>query len=122
MKIQNFAAENFKRKVKVPDLQKAITIAKGLVDAFTSLTVAVTEETCIDLRNVFSLRISSYPLSFADKAALLNKLESMQTVPFTDSDLPKVYAQIFDGRLLLQSTVSQTNIGVPYGYNAFYSL
>lgn len=126
-KIQNFAAENVKRKVRVPALQKAITNAEGLRDTFIRLTVAVTEETSIDLRNVLSFPISSYPLSIAhcdgsrvktDKAALLNMLESMQTVPFTESDLPQEYSQIIDGGLLLHSTVSQTNIGASYRYIA----
>ncbi|KAK3861799.1 hypothetical protein Pcinc_032273 [Petrolisthes cinctipes] len=123
-KIQNFAAENVKRKVKVPALQKAISNAEGLRDAFIRLTVAVGEEIGFYLRNVLSFPIISYPLSIVhcdgsrvktDKAALLNMLESMQTVPFTENDLPQEYAQIFDGGLLLHSTVSQTNIGASYG-------
>lgn len=122
-KVQNFAAENVRRKVKLPALQKAITNAESLRVAFIRLTVTIAEETALDLRNVLSFPVISYPLSVAhcdgsrvktDKAALLKKLESMQTAPLTEKALPQEYVQIFDGGLLLHSTVSQTNTGASY--------
>ena len=123
-KVQNFAAENVKKKVKLPAMQKAITNAESLRDAFIHLVVAIADETEVALRKILSFPIISYPLSIAhcdgshvktDKAALLNKLESMQTIPFTEKDLPQDYVQIYDGGLLLHSIVSQTNIGASYG-------
>ncbi|KAK3890329.1 hypothetical protein Pcinc_005711 [Petrolisthes cinctipes] len=99
-KIQNFAAENVKRKVKVPALQKAITNAEGLCDAFICLTVAVAEA-------------STFAMSFPSQSSLIPC--QLHTVPFTENYLPQEYAQIFDGGLLLHSTVSQTNIGASYG-------
>ena len=49
-KVQNFAAENVKKKVKLPAMQKAITNAESLRDAFIHLVVAIVDETEVGLR------------------------------------------------------------------------
>lgn len=121
-KVQNFAAENI--KTKVPVMQKAITNAESLRDVFIRMIVAIAKETTLDLKNVLSFPITSYPLSIAhcdgshvkaNKSALLSKLEALQTDQVTETTLPENYAQVYDGGLLLYSIVSQTNIGASYG-------
>ena len=88
------------------------------------MIVAIAKETTLDLKNVLSFPITSYPLSIAhcgvshvkaNKSALLSKLEVLQTDQVTETILPETYVQVYDGGLLLYSIVSQTNIGASYG-------
>ena len=122
-KVQNFAAENVKKKTKLPAMQKAITNAESLRDMFVRMIVIIAEKTGFDLHNVLTFPIITYPLSLAhcdgshvktEKAALLRKLEAMQTEPIIESALPHDYAQVYDGGLLLHLVVSQTNMGASY--------
>ncbi len=119
--IRNFAAQNAKKKAKLPTLQKAKTTAESLRDMFVRIIIVVAEKTPLDLRNVLSHPIITFPLALAhcdgsyvktQKSSLLEKLESMQTEIITD--LPRIDAQIYDGGFLLHSILSQTSMGASY--------
>ncbi|ESO88713.1 hypothetical protein LOTGIDRAFT_165497 [Lottia gigantea] len=123
-RVQNFAAENVKKETKSPALQGAKTNAESLWDMFIRMIIVVAEETNFDLKNVLSYPITTYPLSLAhcdgthvktNKSVLLKKLESLQTEPVTESELPRNYVHVYDGGLLLHSILTQTNIGASYG-------
>lgn len=118
--VQNFAAENIKKKVKAPASEMAKKTAESLRDMFIRMIVVVAEQTSFDLRNVLSYPITKYPLSLAhcdgthakgDKSTLLRKLESFQEDIIAESDLPRNYVYVHDGGLVLHSVLSQTNAG-----------
>jgi hypothetical protein len=116
--VQNFAAENVKKKARMPDSEKAKTNAESLRDMFVRMIVVVAEKTALDLQNVLSYPITTYPLSLAhcdgahvktEKSSLLIKLESLQTESITEAELPRSYVQVHDGGLLsIPSSRKQT--------------
>ena len=128
MKVQNFAAENEKKRKKanIPATEKAKRNAESLRDMFIRIIIVVAENTNFDLRRVMSYPITPYPLSMAhadaallklvktSKSALLKKLEEAQTEKLTEAPTSSS-ARIYDGGLLIHSTLSTMNPGTLYG-------
>ena len=121
--VHNFAHQNVNKKTKISATQSAKTNAESLRDMFVRMIVVIAENTAFDLQKVLSHPITSYPLSLAhcdgshvktDKSALMKKLESIQRKLITEDDLPRSYALVYDGGLLLHSVLSQTNMGASY--------
>ena len=119
-KFLNFSAENVKKKCTSVH-QKAVTNAQNMRDAFIRLLVIIDKETDVDLRKILCFELVPYPLSIAhcdgshvktEKAALLRRLESLQT---NDTCLSGNFALVYDGGLLLHSVISQAHIGTSYG-------
>lgn len=119
VKVQNFAAENVKRRQ--PKKKNATEKAESLRDMFIRMMVVAAEKTAFNLKAVLCYPITSYPLSLAhsdggnlktDKSALMGKLELSQTEPTVT--LPEVYSNVYDGGLLIHSTLSQMNAGTSY--------
>ena len=120
-RVQNFAAENVKKKL--PASQKTKANAESLRDMFVRMLVVVSEKTPFDLRKIISYPITMYPLALAhcdgmhmktEKSTLLKKLESFQTKKITEADLPMSCVQIYDGGLLVHSIISQIATGASY--------
>ena len=87
----------------------------------SDMFVVAAEKTAFNLQAVLCYPVTSYPLSPAhsdgtnlktDKAALLEKLEINQTDPI--DTLPEAYSTVYDGGLLIHSTISQMNSGTSY--------
>ena len=123
IKVQNFAADNVMRKVKTSKSQNINSIAESLRDMFVHMIIVIAEKTSFDLRSVLMNPIATYLLSLAhcdgtcvktSKAALLKKMESLQSTVLTEDNMPRCRVQVFDGGLLLHSIVSQTNVGATY--------
>ncbi len=122
-KVLNFAAENVKKKGPSPASKTAKTNTESLRDMFIRLMVIIAQKTTFNLKKVLEYPIIAYPLALAHsdgtyiktpKAALLNKLEGLQTEPLTDFEIPMSSSQIYDGGLLLHSVLSQVNVGASY--------
>lgn len=123
MTVHNFAAQNTKKKVKLPACTKAKANAESLRDMFVRMVIVIAEKTSFNLEKVLCYPITTYPLSLAhcdgshvktEKSALLKKLESFQTEYITENEKPVTYAQVYDGGLLLHSILVQTNVGASY--------
>ena len=113
--VQNFAGENVKKK------KNTLEKVESLRDMFIRMMVVAAEKTAFNLKAVLCYPVTSYPLSLAhsdggnlktDKSALLEKLESWQTDPI--DTLPEAYSTVYDGGLLIHSTLSQMNAGTSY--------
>ena len=123
IRVQNFAAENVKKRRKTPTSEMPKKTAESLRDMFIRMIIIVSQNTSFDLRNILSYPITKYPLSLAhcdgtsvksDKSSLLKKLESLQNETVTELELPSTYVCIYDGGLVLHSTLSQTKAGASY--------
>lgn len=123
IRVQNFAAENGKKRHKAPVSELAKKTAESLRDVFIRMIIIVSHNTSFDLRKILSYPITKYPLSLAhcdgtctksDKSSLLKKLESLQNETVTESELPSTYVRIYDGGLVLHSVLSQTKAGASY--------
>ena len=123
IKINNFAAENLKKTPSQSASKRAQTNAENFRDVFIRMIVVVAEKGDLNLRHVLAHPIIKYPLSLAhcdwsrvktEKSTLLNKLETLQTEPITEQDLPHSYVQVYDGGLLLHSVLAQTHIGTSF--------
>ena len=112
--VSNFASENEKKKKqqKVPAAQTALKSNQSLRDLFIRMIVAVAENTNFDLNHVLTYPITMYPLTLAH-SAFLNKLEEFQTE--VERDFPERCIKVYDGGLLIHSTLSMVNVGVTYG-------
>ena len=108
-KVQNFAAENVKKRVKLPASHHSKTSAESLRDMFIRMIVVIAHRTSFDLRKVLTYPIINHPLSLThsdgtlvktSKSALLRKLKSQQTELITEKDLPANFAEVYDGGCL----------------------
>ena len=125
IRIENFAAENMKLRPKVRAAEMKALTSNSLRDMFIRMVIVASQMTAFDLRNILSYPVTEYPLSLAhsdgsrvksDKSTLLNKLESLQSISIlTQQMLPKSFACIFDGGLILHSVLSQARVGASFG-------
>ena len=96
--IDNFAKENVKRSTKLPASEMAKTNAESIRDVCIRTIVFAAQKSVLDLQRLLSYPIIKYPLSLAhcdgsmvktEKAALLKKLETMQTSHIMEENMPR---------------------------------
>lgn len=62
-RVQNFAAEDVKKRHKTPASEITEKTGESLPDVFIQMIIVMSQNTSFDLRNVLSYPITKYPVS-----------------------------------------------------------